>query len=43
VLDTVVSRLSANQACQREIRDSGWFSRHRLVLNYQYLLRPGRT
>ncbi|HET9256564.1 MAG TPA: thiopeptide maturation pyridine synthase [Pseudonocardiaceae bacterium] len=35
---TVVDRLGANQAWQREIGDSGWFSRHRLVLNYQYLL-----
>src|SRR5262249_22682023 len=35
---TVVDRLGANEAWQREIGESDWFSRHRLVLNYQYLL-----
>jgi hypothetical protein len=33
----VVDRLFVNNAWQREVRDSDWFSRHRLVLNYQYL------
>jgi hypothetical protein len=35
---TVVSRLSANEGWHREIGESDWFKRHRLQINYQYLL-----
>ncbi len=34
----VVARLGDNEAWQREIGDSDWFRRHRLQINYQYLL-----
>jgi hypothetical protein len=34
----VVTRLFANEGWRREVYDSDWFGRHRLLLNYQYLL-----
>ncbi len=33
----VVARLFGNEAWRREVLESDWFGRHRLVLNYQYL------